>query len=151
MHTQRTKQIRGHDLATPLAGTVATAANAAGYLMSHEENDAFTVINRVFKAGGEVYWTKSPVQAGGKTYPAGTFFVPAASLAVLQKSAADLGVSFVAATARPADAQKLSAKRIALADRYGGSMSSGWTRLEFENFEIPFTVVYPKDLDAGNL
>jgi hypothetical protein len=146
-----TKQIRGHDLASPLPGTVATAANAAGYVFSHAENDAFTVINRVFKAGGEVYWTKSPIQAGGKTYPAGTFFVPTASLPVLQKSAADLGVSFVAATSRPADAQKLSQKRIALADRYGGSMPSGWTRLEFENFEIPFTVVYPKDLDAGNL
>ena len=71
-----TKQIRGTELAKPLAGTVATAANAAGYLMSHEENDAFTVINRVFKAGGEVYWTKSPVQAGGKTYPGGHVLRP---------------------------------------------------------------------------
>ena len=30
-------------------------------------------------------------------------------------------------------------------------MPSGWTRLEFENFEIPYEVVYPTDLDAGNL
>jgi hypothetical protein len=30
-------------------------------------------------------------------------------------------------------------------------MPSGWTRYEFEHFEIPFDVVYPKDLDAGNL
>ena len=36
-------------------------------------NDAFTVINRVFKSGGEVYWLKSPVQANGKTCPAGTY------------------------------------------------------------------------------
>ena len=49
-----------------------------------------------------------------------------------------------ASTSRPADAVKLSAKRIALADRYGGSMPSGWTRLEFENFEIPFTRRVPE-------
>jgi len=146
-----THRLTGTELAKPPAGTVANASGAAGYLMSHDENDAFTVINRVFKANGEVYWLRSPVQANGKTYPAGTFFIPAASAAVLQKSATDLGVSFVGTNARPADATKLAAKRIALADRYGGSMPSGWTRYEFEKFEIPFEVVYPKDLDAGNL
>ena len=36
------------------------------------------------------------------------------------------------------DATKVSSKRIALYDQYGGSMPSGWTRLEFENFEIPY-------------
>jgi hypothetical protein len=30
-------------------------------------------------------------------------------------------------------------------------MPSGWTRLLFENFEFPFEVVFPPDLDAGNL
>jgi hypothetical protein len=41
--------------------------------------------------------------------------------------------------------------RIALWDRYGGSMPSGWTRWLFEQFEFPFTVVYPQTLDAGDL
>jgi len=70
---------------------------------------------------------------------------------VLQKSAADLGVNFTGTSSRPADAEKVAAKRIALYDQYGGSMPSGWTRYEFEKFEIPYTVVYPKDLDEGNL
>ena len=30
-------------------------------------------------------------------------------------------------------------------------MPSGWTRLIFENFEFPYEVVFPPDLDAGNL
>jgi hypothetical protein len=34
---------------------------------------------------------------------------------------------------------------------YGGGMPSGWTRLVFENFEFPFEVVYPPDLDKGGL
>ncbi len=146
-----TRRLQGTELATPPAGVVANTQGAAGFLMSHAENDAVTVMNRVFKSGGDVYWLTSPVQANGKTYPAGTYFVSASALPVVQKSAADLGVSFTGMTSRPADAIKLQAKRIALYDQYGGSMPSGWTRLEFENFEIPYTVVYPKDLDAGNL
>jgi len=146
-----TKQIRGTELAKPAPGTITSQQGAAGYLMSHEVNDAVTVVNRVFKNGGEVYWLKSPVTAGGKTWPAGTYFVTAAALPTLQKSATDLGVSFVGTSQRPADAVRITPKRIALYDQYGGSMPSGWTRLEFENFEIPFEVVYPKDLDAGNL
>ncbi len=145
------KQIRGTELAKPMTAALANASGAAGYLMSHAENDAVTVLNRVFKASGEVDWLRSPIQANGKTYPAGTFFIPAASAAVLQKSAADLGVDFVGVSSRPADAIKLSSKRIALFDQYGGSMPSGWTRYEFEQFEIPYQVVYPQDLDAGNL
>jgi hypothetical protein len=145
-----TKRIEG--LAKPAAGMIANTSGAAGFLMSHAENDAVTVMNRVFKDGnGEVYWLKAPMTVSGKTWPAGTYFVTAAALPTIQKSAADLGVSFVGVASRPADAIKITAKRIALYDQYGGSMPSGWTRLTFENFEIPYQVVYPTDLDAGNL
>jgi hypothetical protein len=41
--------------------------------------------------------------------------------------------------------------RVALLDRYGGSMPSGWTRWIMEQFEIPFHVVYPPDIDRGGL
>ncbi|MGE5731112.1 MAG: M14 metallopeptidase family protein, partial [Gemmatimonas sp.] len=145
-----TQRIEG--LAKPMAGTVSGASGATGYLLSHDYNDAVAVINRAFKAGADVYWTRSPMQANGKTYPAGSYYLGANAAPVVQKSAADLGVSFDGTTSRPnADAVKLSAKRVALIDRYGGSMPSGWTRYEFEQFEIPYTVVYPKDIDAGNL
>ncbi|HUX34766.1 MAG TPA: peptidase, partial [Gemmatimonadaceae bacterium] len=50
-----------------------------------------------------------------------------------------------------AGATALHPQRVALLDQYGGSMPSGWTRFELEQFEFPYDVVYPKDLDAGNL
>jgi len=37
----------------------------------------------------------------------------------------------------------LKAPRIALADVYGGSMPSGWDRWLLEQFEFPYTVVFP--------
>jgi hypothetical protein len=46
---------------------------------------------------------------------------------------------------------KLRKLRIGLVDQYGGSMPSGWTRYIFEQFEFPYTLVFPKALDAGNL
>jgi len=147
-----TKQIRGRDLATPTAGAIVAANGATGFLVSHAENDAVTVINRVIKAGGEVYWLKSPVTAGGKTWPAGTYFVTGNGInAIATKAASDLGVSFTGMTSRPGDAVKVTEKRIALFDQYGGSMPSGWTRLIFENSEIPYKVIYPQDIDKGNL
>lgn len=41
--------------------------------------------------------------------------------------------------------------RIGLWDRYGGSMPSGWTRWVLERFEFPFQVVFPPELERGNL
>ena len=142
------------DLAPIPQGKVTQAPAGGGYLLSHEVNDAFVAVNRLLKASEDVYWLKSSVSANGKTYPVGTMFIPAkaTTLPILQKAAADKGLTFDAVAARPAgDAMKLKPVRIGLWDQYGGSMPSGWTRWLFEQYEFPFEVVYPGTLDAGNL
>jgi Zinc carboxypeptidase len=141
-------------LAAPAAGTVTSGSGAAGYVFSHTENDAFTVVNRLLAAHADVYWLRAPMAADGITAPAGTFYVAAsdAALPVIRTAAAGLGVDFRGVPAGPGPgAVKLHAQRIALLDQYGGSMPSGWTRFELEQFDFPYTVVYPRDLDAGNL
>jgi hypothetical protein len=141
-------------LAKPVPGTVANAAGAAGFVFSHAENDAFTVINRLLSVGADVYWLKQPLQAGGTTYPAGTFYVTASAkaLPILQTAAATRGLDFTGvSSAAGAGAVKLHPQRIALYDQYGGSMPSGWARFELEQFEFPYKLIYPKELDAGNL
>jgi hypothetical protein len=68
------------------------------------------------------------------------------------KLAADLGLDFEGIASRPTgDAIALKQPRIALADQYGGSMPSGWTRWLLEQFEFPFEVVFPKAVDLGDL
>ncbi len=141
-------------LAQPMPAAVADAAGAQGFVFSHAENDAFTVINRLLTAKADVYWLRSPMTAGGTTYPAGTFYVTASSSVqpILQTAAQRLGVSFTGVASAPgSDAVKLHPQRIALYDQYGGSMPSGWTRFELEQFEFPYHLVFPKELDAGNL
>src|SRR5215813_14056255 len=142
------------DMAPVPKGSVTQAPASGGYLLSHQVNDAFVAVNRLLKANEDVYWLKSPVSANGKSYPIGTMYVAAkaTTLPILQKLAADKGLTFDAVPSRPAgDAMKLKPVRIGLWDQYGGSMPSGWTRWLFEQFEFPFEVVFPQTLDAGNL
>lgn len=128
--------------------------NAAGYFVSHQVNDSFIVTNRLLKEGEEVYWLKQPFEANGKSYPAGTIFIPgkASTGAKVRSLEVELGVRFEPTASKPAgEAFKLNPVRVGLWDRYGGSMPSGWTRWLLEQFEFPFTVVYPQQLDAGDL
>jgi hypothetical protein len=55
------------------------------------------------------------------------------------------------AGSRPSGSVKINPARIALFDHYGGSMPSGWVRWMLEQYHFPFQVVYPQDIDNGNL
>ncbi|MCI0437252.1 MAG: M14 family metallopeptidase [Gemmatimonadetes bacterium] len=140
------------DLAPP-AGRIAGSGNA-GWLLSHQVNDAFVAVNRLLAANKEVRWTGASFEANGRSWPAGTFFIPSSGgvRPILERLATEKGLVFEATRSRPAgDAMRLRTARIGLVDRYGGSMPSGWTRWIFEQFEFPFEVVFPPALDAGNL
>ncbi len=131
-----------------------TAAVSGGYLISHEMNDAFVVVNRLLRAGQAVSWLGEATADGGRTYPIGTIYVPAttASTAIVRRAAIEKGVSATAVASAPGVPQTpLKPRRIGLWDQYGGSMSSGWTRWLFEQYEFPFEIVYPQTLDAGGL
>ena len=133
---------------------VAGAARPAGYLISHQNNNSFILVNRLMKNHADVYWLKSAQQADGKDIGTGAIWVPASAsvLPILQQGAKELGVPVLGlATAPAGDALKLKPTRIGLYDQFGGNMPSGWLRFELEQFEFPFEVVYPQTLDAGDL
>jgi hypothetical protein len=140
-------------MAVPPAGTIA-GTGSRGFLLSHDANDAFVAVNRALKAGASVHWLKAPMTVGGKTYAPGSFYIEAAGQArtVAEQAAKGLGLSFDATADAPSTgAVKLSTQRVGLWDQYGGSMPSGHTRWLLEQFEFPFNVIFPPELDAGNL
>jgi hypothetical protein len=133
-------------LQKPRPGAV-TGTPGAGYVFSHALNDSFVAINRLLAAGEEVSWITSGESGGA-------FFVTVkpSTAAAVTTLAAELGIGFQAVAARPAgDSVALRRPRIALADVYGGSMPSGWTRWLLEQYEFPFEVVFPKAMDASDL
>jgi hypothetical protein len=144
------------NLPAPEGRVMAPRWAPAGYVLSPRQNDAFTAANRLLAAGFEV----SRVEQGDArgVIEAGSFYVNVRGGGrpigdSLQALARGLGVTFEAVhqTAVPREMRRLRPLRIALWDRYGGSMPSGWTRWVLEQFRFPFQVVYAPELDAGNL
>ena len=137
-------------LLPPPAAVVSGPASPAGYLISHRINNSFIVTNRLLKANCEVYWLKTEQPGMGS----GAIWVPASAQAraVLERGSKELGVPVTAVAQKPSgEALKLHPIHIGLYDSYGGSMTSGWTRWLFEQYEMPFQIVYPATLDAGDL
>jgi hypothetical protein len=131
-----------------------------GYYLDRGQLDSFTVLNRLVKAGraGTIWALTEPVVDQGRTFPAGTWRVGAASTGparvegfVPVQVAAELGVDAGIATSTTAKISSHKPPRIGLWDRYGGSMDAGWARWILEQFEFPFTRVFAPELDAGNL
>ena len=141
-------------LLPPPPALVSGPASPAGYLISHEINNSFILTNRLLKANCDVYWMKVPETAEGHDLGTGAIWVPATAAAkpILDRAAHDLGIPVHAVSKAPAgEALKLKPIRIALYDQYGGMMPAGWTRLLFEQYEMPFQTVWPTTLDAGDL
>jgi hypothetical protein len=125
------------------------AAIAKGYFINAAANNSFIAVNDLFRAGAEVYRLTTAEQG----VSAGAFYVPYSLKAktVLDKDAVSLNVKAIIAKSKPKHTTTITAARIALWDTYGGSMQSGWTRWLFEQYHFPFKVVYPKEIDAGDL
>jgi hypothetical protein len=124
-------------------------------MLSHSENDAFTAVNRLLAHGDDVYTLRSPLNINGKIYDAGTFFIRAkpGTRPVASRVAIEKGVAFdpIDTDLSPTILKPIKAPRIGLYDQYGGLITSGWARFILEQFEFPYEVVYPTQLDAGNL
>jgi hypothetical protein len=88
---------------------------------------------------------------GGLT--AGDFVVSGAPATVLAEIAGQVGVDFTALDgAVPQDTYEIRKRRIAMYQRYGGgNTDEGWTRLMFEQFDVPFKSILDAEIRAGSL
>jgi hypothetical protein len=124
---------------------------SAGYVLTAQANHSFIAVNDLLAAGIEVYRLPN---GSDNQETAGAFFVPASpkAKALLAKVVTDFGLEVSGLTKRPASQMiKMAPMRIALWDTYGGSMPSGWVRWLMEQYHFPMKVIYPGDIDAGDL
>jgi hypothetical protein len=131
---------------------VITGDAAAGFLLSHHQNDSAIMVNRLLDENGSVYWLRD--RSIGSEDRTGSIFVRTSPQArdIVTRGAAELGVSVrPLATAPSGSLAQLRPVRIALWDQYGGAASSGWIRWLLERYEFPFDVVYAPQIDAGEL
>ena len=128
-----------------------TGSGADGYVFDHRNNNAFLAVNRLLADGRQVAWLlDAPV---GVDLPEGAFYVAADQVdrSGLEALAAETGVDFQAVVAPPGETLRLRRPRVALWDRYGGSMPSGWTRKILEDFGFDFEVVFSEEIAEGDL
>ncbi|SDP49308.1 Zinc carboxypeptidase [Mucilaginibacter sp. OK268] len=139
------------DLQSPPALNLTTTAKA-GYLISPSINNGFIAVNDLLKAGVKVYRLPNGISDKPEDGP-GTFYVPASiqSKTVLAKETSALGLQVSGVEKAPKGAVKISPVRIALWNTYGGSIPSGWVRWLMEQYHFDYKIIYPQEIDAGDL
>jgi hypothetical protein len=118
-----------------------------GFYLSSAQNDAYIVVNELLKKGIPVSRTRTAVDG----LPAGSFYVPASGSKFVQEKVKQLGITAIPAKAAPSGALPIKPSRIALFDQYGGSMPSGWVRWLLEQYNFNYQLVFPKEIDSGEL
>jgi hypothetical protein len=129
------------DIQKPLGKINGDNKESEGYTFSAKDNASYVAVNDLLKEGASIYKNKDQ------------YFVSSSDKlsATIQKISATQGVVFTTAS-KPTAAQKIvKPLRIALWDRYGGSMSSGWLRWIFEQYHFPFELIYAKQIDSVDL
>ncbi len=138
----------------PVTAGRVVGTGEAGYLLDRTGNNAFTAVNRLLAAGHAVTQLQAPLNVSGRSFATGTFFIAASPQLqpVLGDLTRELGVDVHGVQTAPTIAAiPVPAARIGLWDVYGGSMTSGWTRWLFEQFDFPFQLVFAPEIDAGDL
>lgn len=131
-----------------IPATAPLPPSTIGYLLDGRVNNSFIAVNKLLAAGIAVSRT-TQTMAG---LPPGSFFVAAENMAQLQEAIDALGIAPQPVNTAPKASDAIKPRRIALFDYYGGSMSSGWVRWLLEQYRFDnFTVIYPKEIDEGNL
>lgn len=122
-----------------------------GYVLSPNVNNAFILVNDLLKAGAQVYRVPAGVKGVDNAGP-GAFYIPYSAAAKQTLSMdAPFGVKVGSTNKTPKGMIKLSQARIALWDTYGGSIASGWVRWMMEQYHYPYHVIYPQEIDGGDL
>jgi hypothetical protein len=122
-------------------GKINVTSAAAAYSVSSKENDAFILINQLLKEKQEVYKTKD------------AFFIPKndKTTNIVNAVVKEEGIQINEVASIDNTAKKISALRIGLWDKYGGSMPSGWVRWILEKKQFDFSLIYAQEIDKGNL
>ena len=106
---------------------------------------------RLLLGSHQVDAAESSFQAGGKTFPAGSWIVDAPRPAV-EDLASRLGLSFTAVATMPEVRRHVvDLPRVALLHTWTSTQDAGWARYTLDREELPYTLISDGDLRRGNL
>ena len=139
-----------------VTGTLAAGGEARfGYAVAHYGSNHLTTLR--YRLGDTpVEAAEEGFEAGGVVFPAGSFIVPAAvgsdRAGRLRNWIVELGLTAAALDERPeVDTHPVDPPRLAIYSTWGNTQEVGWVRHAFDEFEIPFDLVFKERVREGNL
>ena len=122
-------------------------ANGSGYMLDIRNNNSYMAVNDLLAANIPVFQTTVPL--GDMT--AGSYYVGSDGKSVLENVTKEYGVYPSPINSKPGQLKEVKPSRIGLFDYYGGSMPSGWVRWMMEQFHFDYRLVFPQEIDSGDL
>ena len=90
--------------------------------------------------------------AEGVEFPAGSFVIPGPSDADARAAVEEFGLTAAALSAVPSvPMHDADAPRIAIYSQWSSTQDLGWYRLTFDNFGIPYDLIFKEQVKQGNL
>ncbi|MCX6546349.1 MAG: M14 family zinc carboxypeptidase [Acidobacteria bacterium] len=90
--------------------------------------------------------------AAGVDFPAGSFVISGAAAANVRAVVEELGLTAAALDAMPQVAlHDAPAPRVAIYSQWTSTQDLGWYRLTFDNFGIPYDLIYKEQVKKGDL
>ncbi len=124
------------------------------YALDHKNNNAFTAMNRILKAGGRILWAKQDFSSRSQDFPQGTILILSGSVdeSVIESAAKDLNLEFTGIAGKPdAETMEIKKTRLGLYQSWVANADEGWTRFLLEKYEFPYKVLHDSDIRAGKL
>jgi Zinc carboxypeptidase len=91
-------------------------------------------------------------KSGDQDVPAGSFIVAGSAYAKLKAAIEPLGLTAIALAAAPTvPMHDVDLPRLAIFSTWGSTQEVGWVRHAFDQFEVPFDLIFKERIKQGNL
>jgi hypothetical protein len=123
-------------------------AEAAGYVIPHSADSAFTGMNRLLKDGATLYWLSRETDSAAR----GDIYLSADEVSTekLSALAAELHLPVSSVPAAPGGEHwRVAPARVGLYKPWVRSMDEGWTRWLLERYEFSFTSLSNEEIRSG--
>jgi hypothetical protein len=133
-------------------GKITGTGTAALAVAHHGSNNMITLRYALPTAAMKV--AKKSFKADNVDFPAGSFIITgsAADLQAARTAIESLGLTAAAlATVPTVETHDADAPRVAIYSQWSGTQELGWYRHAFDQFKIPYTLIYKERVKEGNL
>ncbi len=134
----------------PAPGGVAGSGET--FLLAPDANASVAAVIRLLGDGASASRASAVFQAGGTSWPAGTFVITGAGRPDVDAAARELGVRVTAVDAAPpVETDRMHAPRVGIYKSWVAAMPEGWTRWLLDGYGIGWEELTNEDVKVGDL